>query len=138
MAEIPKWTLPGLTEGIEQTLAGESGGDGRLIEGRAMAVMASPELGNSSRIVMGTSGLPPNFATVPHSHEAEEVAVVLAGSGWVDIDGEAHPMEEGTVLFTPSNSPHQTHSGPDGMTVLWFYAPPGSEVRWLAQDHPGS
>lgn len=132
MTEVPKWTLSGLTEGIENTRAGRRG-DGRLIEGRAMAVQASPDLGNSSRIVMGTSSLPPDFATVPHSHEAEEVAVVLSGSGWVDIDGESHPMEEGTVLFTPSNSAHQTHSGPDGMTVLWFYAPPGSEVRWLSQ-----
>ena len=131
MTEIPKWTLSGLTERIEKTLAGNSGGDGRLIEGRAMAVKASPELGNSAKIVMGTSSLPPDFATVPHSHGAEEVAVILSGSGWVDIDGVSHPMEEGTVLFTPSNSPHQTHSGPEGLTVLWFYAPAGSEVRWL-------
>ncbi len=99
-----------------------------------MAVHASPDLGNSAKIVMGTSALPPDFATVPHTHEAEEVAVVLSGSGWVDIDGEPHPMETGTVLFTPSNRPHQTHSGPDGLTVLWFYAPPGSEVRWLADE----
>ena len=134
MNEIPKWTLSGLTEKIEQTLAGLKGGAGRLIEGRAMAVHASPDLGNSAKIVMGTSALPPDFATVPHTHEAEEVAVVLSGSGWVDIDGEPHPMETGTVLFTPSNRPHQTHSGPDGLTVLWFYAPPGSEVRWLADE----
>lgn len=131
MATIPKWSLSGLSEGIERTLGGGDG-DGRLIDERAMAVMASPELGNSTKIVMGTSALPPHFATVPHFHEAEEVAVVLSGSGWVDIDGVSHPMEQGTVLFTPSGSPHQTHSGPEGLTVLWFYAPPGSEVRWLA------
>ena len=99
-----------------------------------MAVKASPELANSAKIVMGTSALPPDFSTVPHSHEAEEVAVALSGSGWVDIDGEPHPLEEGTILFAPSNLPHQTHSGPDGLTVLWFYAPPGSEVRWLADE----
>ncbi len=135
MNEVPQWTLSGLTKKIEQTLAGDRSGDGRLIEGRAMAVKASPELGNSAKMVMGTSALPPDFATVPHTHEAEEVAVVLAGSGWVDIDGESYPMETGTVLFTPSNLPHQTHSGPDGLTVLWFYAPPGSEVRWLAGEN---
>ncbi len=136
MTEIPQWTLSGLTGAIQRTLAGAQG-DGSLIEGRAMAVKASPELGNSEKIVMGTSGLPPHFATVPHTHEAEEVAVVLAGSGWVDIDGVSYPMETGTVLFTPSNLPHQTHSGPDGMTVLWFYAPPGSEVRWLTGEGAG-
>ena len=134
MTKAPKWTLSGLTAEIEQTLADGLGGDGGLIEGRAMAVKASPELANSAKIVMGTSALPPDFSTVPHSHEAEEVAVALSGSGWVDIDGEPHPLEEGTILFAPSNLPHQTHSGPDGLTVLWFYAPPGSEVRWLADE----
>ena len=133
MAEVPQWTLSGLTGEIEEALAGGEG-DSRFIEGRAIAVKASPELGNSVKMVMGTSALPPNFATVSHSHEAEEVAVVLSGSGRVDIDGESYPMKTGTVLFTPSNSPHQTHSGPEGLTVLWFYAPPGSEVRWLAGD----
>lgn len=133
MTEVPSWTMSGLTKEIETTLAGGSG-DGRLIEGRAMAVKASPALGNSSKVVMGTSALPPNFSTVPHSHEAEEVAVVLSGSGHVDIDGQPYPLETGTVLFTPSQSPHQTHSGPGGLTVLWFYAPPGSEVRWLADQ----
>lgn len=133
MTEVPQWTLGGLTEEIENALAGMEG-EGRLIEGRAIAVKASPELGNSAKMVMGTSALPPDFATVPHAHEAEEVAVVLSGSGRVDIDGKSYPMEPGTVLFTPSNSPHQTHSGPSGLTVLWFYAPPGSEVRWLTDE----
>lgn len=136
MAEIPQWTLSGLTEEIGKALAAGEG-DSRFIEGRAIAVKASPELGNAARMVMGTSALPPNFATVPHTHEAEEVAVVLSGSGWVDIDDESYPMDTGTVLFTPSNSPHQTHAGPDGLTVLWFYAPPGSEVRWLSGEGTG-
>ena len=102
-----------------------------------MKVRASPELGNSDKIVMGTSALPPHFSTVPHSHEAEEVAVVISGSGWMDIEGKSHSMEEGTIVFASSNLPHQTHSGPDGLTVLWFYAPPGSEVRWLEPDAKG-
>jgi len=104
------------------------------VEGRAVAVKASPEQGNSSKIVMGTSCLPPHFSTVPHSHEAEEVSVVLAGGGWVDIDGTPHTLQVGGILMAPSNLPHQTHSGPDGLTVLWFYAPPGSEARWRAED----
>ena len=134
MAETPKWTISELAAEVEKVLAKGIAGDGPLIEGRAMKVKASPELGNSDKIVMGTAALPPHFSTVPHSHEAEEVALAISGSGWVDIDGKAHPMKEGTVVFASSNLPHQTHSGPDGLTVLWFYAPPGSEMRWLAPD----
>jgi len=134
MPETPRWTISQLAAEVEGVLAKGIAGDGQLIEGRAMKVKASPELGNSSRIVMGTSALPPHFSTVPHSHEAEEVAVVISGSGWLDIDGESHPMEVGTVIFASSNLPHTTRSGPDGLTVLWFYAPPGSEARWLEPD----
>ncbi len=131
MANAPTWMIADLAAEIEQAMAEGGAGDGRLVEGRATAVKASPVKGNSSRIVMGTSCLPPDFSTVPHSHEAEEVAIVLAGGGSVDIDGTRNSLEPGMVLFTPSHLPHQTHSGPDGLTVLWFYAPPGSEARWL-------
>ena len=134
MVEVPSWTVSDLAEEIERALAEGGAGDGRMVEGRATAVKASPERGNSTKIVMGTSALPPNFSTVPHVHEAEEVTVVLSGRGWVDIDGASYPLEEGTVLLAPSNLPHQSHSGPEGLTVLWFYAPPGSEARWLASD----
>ncbi|MCY3564225.1 MAG: cupin domain-containing protein [bacterium] len=134
MAEIPKWTLSQLAAEVEEALAKGIAGDGGLIEGRAMKVKASPELGNSNKIVMGLSALPPNFSTALHSHEAEEVAVAISGSGWLDIDGESHHMEAGTIVLASSNLPHITRSGPDGLTVLWFYAPPGSEVRWLEPD----
>ena len=137
MADTPKWTISRLAAEIEEVLAKGIAGDGRLIEGRAMKVKASPQLGNSDKIVMGMSALPPHFSTVIHSHEAEEVAVTISGSGWLDIDGKSHPMEVGTIVFASSNLPHQTHSGPDGLTVLWFYAPPGSEVRWLEPDAEG-
>ncbi|MDE0131995.1 MAG: cupin domain-containing protein [bacterium] len=137
MAETPKWTISQLAAEVEGVLARGIAGDGQLIEGRAMQVKASPELGNSDKIVMGMSALPPHFSTVLHSHEAEEVAVGISGSGWLDINGKAHPMETGTVIIAPSNLPHTTRSGPDGLTVLWFYAPPGSEVRWLEPDAEG-
>lgn len=136
MTEAPSWMVADLAEEIERALAEGGAGDGRVVEGRATAVKASPERGNSSKIVMGTSALPPNFSTVPHSHEAEEVSVILSGGGRVDIGGDSHPLEKGMVLFAPSDVPHQTHSGPEGLTVLWFYAPPGSEARWLAPGAP--
>lgn len=134
MTEATGWLLSDLAEEIEKALAEGGAGDGRLVEGRATAVKASPERGNSSKLVMGTSCLPPHFSTVPHSHEAEEVSVVISGGGWVDIDGTPHTLQPGGILLAPSNLSHQTHSGPDGLTVLWFYAPPGSEARWLAED----
>jgi mannose-6-phosphate isomerase-like protein (cupin superfamily) len=137
----PSWTLDELiAEGLAGLEAGESG-DAKRIDGRALAVKASPIKANSEHIVVGTATLPGGFSTRPHSHSAEEVALFLRGSGRVDIDGVSHPVRAGTVLVTPSDLVHVTHSDPgdEPLVVLWFYAPPGSEARWVEPDkHPSA
>lgn len=132
----PTWNLDELiTEGLEGLARGEAG-DAKRIDGRALAVKASPMKDNSKHIVLGTATLPPGFSTRAHAHSAEEVAVVLRGSGWVDIAGVRHRLATGTILLTPSDLVHVTHSDPGDtpMVVLWFYAPPGSEARWVEPD----
>ena len=132
----PSWQLDALmAEGLAALELGESG-DAKRIDGRALAVKASPMRDNSQHMVVGTATLPPGFSTRAHSHPAEEVAVVLRGSGRVDIDGVSHPIRPGTVLVTPADLVHVTHSdaGDEPLVVLWFYAPPGAEARWVEPD----
>jgi gentisate 1,2-dioxygenase len=129
----PRWQLEDLiAEALDGLARGESG-DAKRIDGRALAVKASPMRGNSVHITTGMAALPPGFTTRPHSHAAEEVALFLRGSGSVEIDGVAHRVTAGTLLVTPSDLVHVTHSDPgdEPLIVLWFYAPPGSEARWI-------
>jgi gentisate 1,2-dioxygenase len=132
----PSWQLDDLVAEILKTLSSGDSGDGKLVDGRALAVKASPVRGNSTRIVYGLAALPPGFHTRGHSHEAEEIAMVLAGAGSVEIDGVMHPVRKGTILLTPSGAGHITHSDPgdEPLVILWFYAPPGSELRWIEPD----
>jgi quercetin dioxygenase-like cupin family protein len=128
------WTFEDLRQEIVTSLAQGGFGDGRIVDGRTVAVKASPARGNSAKIVIGTAALPPGYRTPPHSHDAEEVAVVLSGGGGIDIDGVEHPVEAGSVVLAPANSQHATFAHPDTeLVVLWFYAPPGSEARWLRE-----
>lgn len=132
----PVWTVDELiAEGLAALERGDAG-DGKRIDGRALAVKASPIKGNSEYIVVGTATLPPGFSTQAHSHPAEEVAVVLRGSGSVDIAGVNHRLDRGIVLLTPANLVHVTHSDPgsEPLVVLWFYAPPGAEARWVEPE----
>lgn len=131
----PSWTLDALmAEALEALATGEAG-DAKRIDGRALAVKASPMRGNSEHITCGVAALPPGFSTRAHSHTAEEIAVILRGSGRVTIDGVDHPVTTGSVLVTPSDLVHVTHSDPgEPMLVLWFYAPPGSEARWVEPE----
>jgi gentisate 1,2-dioxygenase len=132
----PSWQIDELI--AEATAALESGehGDAKRIDGRALSVKASPMKGNSQHIATGMAVVPPGLATRAHSHSAEEIAVFLRGSGRVDIDGVAHPVSAGTVLVTPSDLVHVTFADPgdEPLVVLWFYAPPGSEARWVEPE----
>ena len=121
-----------LTAEVLQALEHGDTGDARVHDGRVIAVKTTPARGNASSIVVGAAALPPGYSTPAHHHVSEEVAVVLSGSGSVEIDGEDYPVREGTVLVTPSNATHVTTADESGpRVILWFYAPPGSETRWL-------
>lgn len=121
-----------LTAEVLHALEHGDSGDARLHDGRVIAVKTTPARGNASAIVVGAAALPPGYSTPAHHHESEEVAVILSGAGNVAIDGEDYPVREGTVLVTPSNSTHVTTADESGpLVILWFYSPPGSEVRWL-------
>lgn len=121
-----------LTAEVLHALEHGDSGDARLHDGRVIAVKTTPARGTAASIVVGTAALPPGYSTPAHHHVSEEVAVVLSGSGNVEIDGDVHDVTEGTVLVTPSNSTHITTADESGpLVILWFYSPPGSETRWL-------
>jgi mannose-6-phosphate isomerase-like protein (cupin superfamily) len=130
------WQLDELQAEILDALATGAAGDGRVVGGRALAVKASPFKDNSSKLVVGTAALPPNFSTEPHSHEAEEVAVIISGTGFMEVGDVRFPVTRGAVVLVPSYALHRTHSGEgsEPLIELWFYAPPGSERRWMSAE----
>lgn len=130
---VSSWMIDELAAEVVRALQDGSAGDARMIDGRVLAVKASPAKSNSQKVVMGMAALPAGYATHQHSHEAEEVAIVVSGSGIIEIGQSAHRVSKGSVLITPSNAPHVTRSDPgdEALVILWLYAPPGSESRWL-------
>lgn len=49
----------------------------------------------------------PGNATPPHSHDCEEVVLVVQGSGEVHSDGRVVPFGEDCTLVLPPKKPHQ-------------------------------
>jgi quercetin dioxygenase-like cupin family protein len=105
---------------------------GKWINGRVIAVIATPEEGSAEHLAVGASVVPPGTSTPVHSHPAEEMALIIAGSGVIEINGEPISVGVGDVVRTPPNVPHRTIAGDDAsLIVYWVYAPAGSERRWL-------
>ena len=107
---------------------------GRWIAGRIVAVLASPELGNATDLALGVSVLNPGTSTPHHSHRSEEIAIIIAGSGTIELGDESVPVKQGDIIRTAPNVTHQTRAddGESQLEVLWLYAPAGSEDRWLS------
>jgi mannose-6-phosphate isomerase-like protein (cupin superfamily) len=103
-----------------------------LIEGRIVAVFATPDDATSERMAMGISVLPAGYSTPVHHHPAEEFAMIVRGNGSITIDDEVIPVGPGDLVVTPPNSEHITTSFADSqLVVYWSYGPAGSEQRWL-------
>jgi quercetin dioxygenase-like cupin family protein len=133
---VSQWDIAALQGEVLGALqAMSTSGDAQLVDGRAIAVKASPERGNSTHLAVGVAALPPAYTTVPHTHEAEEVAIVLSGSGAIEIVGVEHPVKAGDVVLTPPNAPHRTRAdASSALVLLWVYAPAGSERRWMQAE----
>lgn len=97
-----------------------------------MVVLATPDNGTSHDVAIGLSAIPPGLSTEEHSHPAEEIATVLAGTGTIYIDDVAFEVGPGSVIYTPPNARHRTEvTGDEIYLSWWMYSPAGSESRWL-------
>ena len=62
-------------------------------------------------------------ATPPHRHDCEEVVVVLAGRGRLEIGGVAHRFGPDTTLIIPAGVNHQIFSdGPEPLECIAAFA----------------
>jgi len=121
-----------LNASLSEDLASGTSLIGRWTAGRIVGLLASPLQQSAVHMAVGVSALPAGVATPFHEHEAEELAIVISGSGVIDIGAETIAVQAGDVVLTPPRAVHRTGAAKDALTVLWIYAPSGSELRWLA------
>lgn len=73
--------------------------------------------------------LPPSYGDYPeHDHAdsgQEEVFLALAGSGWMDIEGERVELDGETFVRVGPEVKRKVHSGPDGLRMLVIGGCPG-------------
>jgi mannose-6-phosphate isomerase-like protein (cupin superfamily) len=81
---------------------------------------------------MGRVTLDPSGGQVPwHSHDQEEVYVVLEGTGEMCVGDERRTIIAGQAVFVPPAVFHQlTNVGDAPLRMLYCYAPAGDVAHW--------
>jgi quercetin dioxygenase-like cupin family protein len=85
-------------------------------------VLTDKTLGENSSS-LGYSVFTPGCVTAMVSHQTEEVAYVLAGSGELRLEGESVPFAAGEGLFIPPDTWHAVANTGDEDVVMVFGFP---------------
>jgi quercetin dioxygenase-like cupin family protein len=81
--------------------------------GNHMRGLATPSRG-AAEVAVWRGVTEPGASTPPHTHDHEEVLVVLAGSGRVTMDGEEVEVWAGDVVIVPAGKLHRLFGPADG------------------------
>jgi len=92
---------------------------------------------NGPEFDVGIQEVAPECSVREHVHDRhEEVIIVLEGDGTATIDGEAHPMRTGTILYLAPGSRHQfINQGNIPLRFCFVLTPGGS--RTFSQPSAG-
>jgi mannose-6-phosphate isomerase-like protein (cupin superfamily) len=89
-----------------QNVLRNSGRESASLPGIEHLTLAGGEQGLRG-LSMWRQSMAPGSATPPHSHDCEEVVLVLEGSGELHLDGRIIPFGPDTTLVLPAHRPHQ-------------------------------
>ena len=82
---------------------------------------------HGERLTLAVVELEPGAIAEEHSHDHEQLGMVLRGSLLFRVGNEERELSPGETWEIPSNTPHRAEAGPDGASVLDVFAPPRSE-----------
>jgi len=66
----------------------------------------------------------PHCAFKVHSHEPEEIVIVLEGERDEILDGKLYRIKAGDIITVPSGSEHGSYTYDSGCKVIEIFAPP--------------
>jgi quercetin dioxygenase-like cupin family protein len=97
---------------------------------RSIRLLINQELTGSEQFVGGLATFEPGTKVSLHEHpDAEEVNVVVAGSGLFVTAAGKRPLKLGDWQFIPKGVAHaHENDGTEPFTILWLYSPPTLSV----------
>jgi quercetin dioxygenase-like cupin family protein len=87
---------------------------------------------HGERITLGVIELEANAVVPEHSHENEQLGIVVRGSVRFRVGDESRELGPGGTWRIPANVPHEVSVGPEGAVVIDVFAP--IRTDWQALD----
>lgn len=104
--------------------------------GNAGAGLATPSVG-ATEVSVIRQRQQPGGANPVHSHDREEVMVVLAGTVAVTAGDDAHRLGPGDAIIVPARTPHRVeNAGPE--VAEWLLVAPAGVRFFHATGSEGS
>lgn len=87
---------------------------------------------HGERITLGVIELDPGSVVPAHSHENEQLGLVLSGSLSFRVGEETRELGPGGTWRITANMPHEVRAGREGAVVIDVFAPVRED--WAALD----
>lgn len=78
---------------------------------------------HGERITLGVVELDPDSVVPEHSHENEQLGLVLSGSLSFRVGEETRELGPGGTWRITANTPHEVWAGPEGAVVIDVFSP---------------
>jgi len=91
---------------------------------------------HGERITLGVVELEPDSVVPEHSHENEQLGIVLSGSLSFRVGSETRELGPGGTWCIPADTPHEVVTGPDGAVVLDVFAPTRADWDQFEPQEP--
>lgn len=85
---------------------------------------------------MAVVELDPNAVVPEHSHENEQLGLVLSGSLVFRVGDESQRLQAGETWRILANVPHAVDVGPDGAVVIDVFAPVRGDWTAIEPSEP--
>jgi mannose-6-phosphate isomerase-like protein (cupin superfamily) len=87
----------------------------RTLDGSTIRVLVDARAGGAFKQSLAEATLAPGTETRPHFHaRAEEIYVLLEGSGEMEVDGQARTVGPGDAVLIPPGAWHRIRAGEEG------------------------
>lgn len=106
------------------------------VQGNRMTGMAAPSRG-ASEVMAWKAELDAGVSSPPHTHDHEEVVVLVSGAMKVRIGEEEYELSEGDAFIVPPGTLHQVRNEADTAAACITAMPVGTRfVRPDGQETP--